>query len=291
MQQNTLGDTPNPPQSTNGDIPCFDSNNGSTETTTAPTKTRRRLVRPSSQIPKKRPLSQIKSCVAYIRVSTPGQADSGHGLAAQREAVEAEAKRRGWTLEAVYMDSGISGTKSDRAGLAEAVMHAKADRIPLVVPSLSRIGRRVKIIQDTLEELENAGCSFISCSECIDSSGACGKMIVNVMSGLAEMERDLVSERTKAALTTIREAGKKTGGKLAPFGWDALEDGTLVENEREQEALDFMFALKKEGFSLRRIGQELKRRGFLTKSGLTEWQAKVVRSCLHVVTQLKEAKP
>lgn len=290
MTQSASGDTPRNPI---GDTSCFDSSNGYDNTgqpnqPQKTTSTKRKLIRPTAQIPKKRPLDQITSCVAYIRVSTPGQADTGHGLLAQRKDVETEAATRDWVLEHVYSDSGVSGTRSDRAGLAEALMHAKSKRIPLIVPSLSRIGRRMKIILNTIEDLEDSGCTIISCSERLDTSGAAGRVIVNVLSALAELERDTASERTKAALQVIRESGRKTGGQLAPFGWDVSEDGTLVENEREQEALNLMYTLKEEGYSLRQIGRDLSARSIKTKSGLSIWHAKVIRSCIHVATQIRK---
>lgn len=277
MPEPTLGDHSDTPT---GDNQCFDSPPGSDN--------RRRLIRPSSQIPKARPISEVTSCIAYIRVSTQKQADAGHGLQAQREAVEAEAAKRGWTLEQVYSDSGISGARSDRVGLAEATMHAKSKRIPLVIPSLSRLGRTVTIIKDTLEDLEDSGCLVVSCAEQIDTSGACGRMVVNTMAAVCELERDMASERTRQALATIREAGKKTGGRHAPFGWDVVEDGTLVPNEDEMDALKLMLMLHEEGFTLRQIKGALETRGIKTKSGLNVWHAKTVRTCLHVAKQLRE---
>lgn len=218
--------------------------------------------------------------IAYVRVSTTEQATSGHGLAAQRVAVEREAARRGLELVTIYSDEGISGTKASRPGLDAALAHAEREGVTLIVPALSRIARSTRIALATIDRLDAAGAPLISCSEQIDTAGPCGRMITTMLAAVAQLERDMIAERTAAALATIRAAGRKTGGRFAPFGFDADDDGTLVANAGEQATLAKIVAMHREGLSLRAIGAALEADGIRTKSGGTRWNAKTVASAI-----------
>ena len=85
---------------------------------------------------------EIRCAVGYIRVSTADQARDGFGLDAQRDAITAEVTRRGWTLLAIHVDAGISGTKAERPGLTDALADVQSGRADaLVANELSRVGR------------------------------------------------------------------------------------------------------------------------------------------------------
>ena len=108
----------------------------------------------------------------------------------------------------------------------------------------------------------------------IDTKSAMGKFFFTLMAALAEMERDLISERTKAALQHKRANGEKTGGDV-PFGYQA-DNGTLKKDRREQRIIALIKKLKAQGNSLREIGRELERRHYKTKTGKTTWNPKTV---------------
>jgi DNA invertase Pin-like site-specific DNA recombinase len=95
---------------------------------------------------------------------------------------------------------------------------------------------------------------------------------------LAEMERGIVAERTKAALAHKRIKGEKTGGDV-PFGYD-LESGLLVENREEQRILKGIQKDRGRGLSLRRIARSLEENGIPTKRGGASWHPQIVKQIL-----------
>ncbi len=143
----------------------------------------------------------MKAAVGYIRVSTAGQVDCGVSLEAQ------EAKLRAWAtlhdreLISVQCDAGISGKRADtRPALQEAIRLACQHRVPLVVYSLSRLARSTLDAITISEKLRRAKADLVSLTEQIDTTTASGRLFFRLMSSMAEFERDLTAERTKAAL-------------------------------------------------------------------------------------------
>ncbi|MDV8003177.1 recombinase family protein [Rhodococcus sp. IEGM 1408] len=163
---------------------------------------------------KRRPAAPADAVVGYLRVSTEEQAVSGLGLDAQRAAVEARAAVEGWHVVAWFTDEGVSGTVSplERPGLAaalDAVAEGKASR--LVASHLSRIGRSAARVLD-LDALAAAeGWGLVMCDIQIDTGTAAGRFMLGNMAAAAEYERNLVSERTKAALAVKRAQGVRLG--------------------------------------------------------------------------------
>lgn len=215
--------------------------------------------------------------VGYLRVSTDGQALEGVSLEAQRAKVEAWAAMNGAELVAVFTDAGISGKRADnRAGLQAALDAACAEKAALVVYSLSRLARSTKDAISIAERLDKAGADLVSLSEKIDTTSAAGKMIFRMLAVMAEFERDVISERTTAAMAHMKAQGRRVGA--VPFGYDLAADGAhLVENPAEQEAVALIQDLRRRGLSLRNIAAELESRGIQTKSGAA-WSPKVIRS-------------
>ena len=219
--------------------------------------------------------------VGYIRVSTSGQAVDGVSLDAQRAKIEAWAELSGYELVAVYEDAGLSGKRADnRAGLQGALNAACAEKAALVVYSLSRLARSTRDAIDIAERLDKAGADLVSLSENIDSTTAAGKMVFRMLAVLAEFERDVISERTRAAMDHKRQQHKRISRRI-PFGWDLADDGEmLVENQTERAAVQLMVSLRRDGRSLRAICAELVRRRVRSKTGPIHWSAAVVRAIL-----------
>lgn len=163
---------------------------------------------------KRRPAAPADAVVGYLRVSTDEQAVSGLGLEAQRATIEARAASEGWSVVAWFTDEGVSGTVSplERPGLStalDAVAEGKASR--LVASHLSRIGRSAARVLD-LDALAAAeGWGLVMCDIQIDTGTAAGRFMLGNMAAAAEYERNLVSERTKAALAVKRAQGVRLG--------------------------------------------------------------------------------
>jgi DNA invertase Pin-like site-specific DNA recombinase len=139
--------------------------------------------------------------VGYARVSTSEQK-----LNLQEDAL----KDAG--CEEVFTDV-VSGVKADRNGFNELIKFIRPGDT-LVVWKLDRLGRSVKHLIETVNELQKRGISFMSIQESIDTSTSGGKLIFHIFGALAEFERDLISERTQAGMKAARARGK-LGGRRA----------------------------------------------------------------------------
>ncbi|WP_394252846.1 recombinase family protein [Arthrobacter pityocampae] len=138
--------------------------------------------------------------IGYARVSTRDQ-----NLDLQRDALRAAGCDR------VYEDT-ISGTKTKRPGLAQALDQLR-DGDTLMVWKLDRLGRSVKDLLDFAGSLNDRGIGFVSLTDSIDTTTASGRFFFNVMALLAQMERELMIERTQAGLQAAREQGRVGGRK------------------------------------------------------------------------------
>jgi DNA invertase Pin-like site-specific DNA recombinase len=186
----------------------------------------------------------------------------------------------GYKIGGEYQDAGISGKRTDnRPGMQAALDHACREKAALVVYSLSRLGRSTKDVLVLSERLDKAGADLVSLSEEINTSSAAGRMVFRMLAVLSEFERDLVSERTSAALAHKRAQGYFTGGYCSEYGYDLTEDGHLIENAEEQAAISLMRDLRERGLSLRAIGAELEGRGITSKTG-KKWSAQAIKKIL-----------
>jgi len=136
--------------------------------------------------------------IGYARVSTTEQV-----LDLQIDALESAG------CEKIFSDT-ISGVKSDRPGLAQALEFCR-EGDTFVVWKLDRLGRSLKHLIETVEDLKNRGIGFKSIQEAIDTSTPTGKLYFHVFCALAEFERDLIRERTLAGLEAARSRGRKGG--------------------------------------------------------------------------------
>ena len=138
--------------------------------------------------------------IGYARVSTQDQ-----NLELQREAL------RQAGCQKVFEDP-VSGTRAARPGLTKAQEMLREGDM-LVVWKLDRLGRSVKQLVDLAGELQQRGVQFKSLTDAIDTGTPSGRFFFHVMASLAEMERDLIVERTRAGLEVARQLGRKGGRK------------------------------------------------------------------------------
>lgn len=138
--------------------------------------------------------------IGYARVSTEDQ-----NLDLQTQALTQAGCTR------VFTDK-MSGTRNDRPGLKEALSHLRKDDT-LVVWKLDRLGRGVKGLVDLVTDLQANGIHFQSVTDQIDTSTPAGRFFFHVMASLAQMERELIVERTRAGLAAARRLGRIGGRK------------------------------------------------------------------------------
>lgn len=208
--------------------------------------------------------------VFYIRCSTEGQATEGVSLEAQTAKLNAWAALHDADVIGRFEDSGISGTRDDRPGLAAAMKVACHEGAALVVYSLSRLSRSTANTIALADALGRNGADLVSLTEQIDTSTAAGRMVFRMLATLAEFERDLIAERTRNALAVKRANRERTGG--VPFGFDLASNGIdLIPNAGQQEALSLITELRNAGLSLRHIADELTVRQIPTAKGKSKW--------------------
>ena len=204
--------------------------------------------------------------IGYIRVSTDGQEASGLGLSDQEEKVRAYCKLYDLELVAIHQDAA-SGKNMNRQGLQDALDAMKAgDAEGIVVAKLDRLTRSVRDMGTLLDEYFRDRFAFFVVAEQIDTRTASGRFVLNLLTSVAEWERETIGERTKAALAVKKKNGEKTGG-VVPFGFDLSEDGRLSENPKEQRTIQRIKNLRAKGYSYQRIADTLNADRAFTKTG------------------------
>ena len=152
--------------------------------------------------------------IGYARVSTLDQTP-----AMQRDAL----KEAG--CDRIFTDHGVSGTVTARPGLDRALKAGDT----LVVWRLDRLGRSLSHLVQIVAELGERGVNFRSLSDPIDTGSAGGRLVLHMMGALAEFERSLIVERTRAGLMAARRRGVKLGRKPALTAAQIAHARTLIE--------------------------------------------------------------
>lgn len=170
--------------------------------------------------------------IGYIRVSTEDQAREGVSLDNQESKIRAYADLNNFELVDVIRDEGISGKTMDRSGMNRINTMVEAGEIEaVIVYKLDRLSRKTIDILSTLDAWEKKDIAFHSITDRIDTKTAAGKFVLTILSALAQMERDLISERTVDALAHKKKSGEWLGN--IPLGY-RLHEGRLIKDTDEQ---------------------------------------------------------
>lgn len=212
--------------------------------------------------------------VAYYRVSTQKQGQSGLGLEAQEATVRAFIANTNGVLLAAYTEVE-SGRKTNRPQLAEALQRAKATGATLIIAKLDRLARNALFLLQVIQ----SGVDILAC-DCPSMN----KLTLTVFAAVAEYEADLISQRTKAALAAAKARGTKLGGlRENAFGGKHSLDGTkAVKQKADEYAMTvgtYIRQAQKAGQSLRQICQSLNDKGIKTARG-GQWYAGTVRNMI-----------
>lgn len=171
-----------------------------------------------------------QQCVAYVRVSTQEQAAGGVSLSQQERSLRAYAKAKGWSMVAVYRDEGASGKSLDRPGI-QAALKALADGEAsiLAVAKLDRLSRSVRDIFTLAEDVfsKDSNKHLASLGESIDTTTATGRAMLGMAAVFAQMERELIGERTRNGLAEVKRQGKHLG--QVPIGHKREAGRLLVD--------------------------------------------------------------
>jgi DNA invertase Pin-like site-specific DNA recombinase len=167
----------------------------------------------------------MSKLIAYYRVSTEKQGQSGLGLESQRATVQDFARATGQTIAASFTEIE-SGKRADRPELAKAIAHARRSKATLVIAKLDRLARNVAFVSALME----SGVEFVA----VDNPNA-NRLTIHILAAVAEDEARRISERTKAALGAAKARGQLLGS-ARPGHWDGREDvrNAALVKAREQ---------------------------------------------------------
>lgn len=205
--------------------------------------------------------------VAYYRVSTARQGQSGLGLAAQQEAVRGYLGSFGKTLAAEVVEVE-SGNRADRPKLAEALRLCRLHGATLIIAKLDRLARNVAFVSRLME----SGVDFVA----VDFPQA-NRLTIHILAAVAEHEARAISERTRAALAAAKARGTKLGGHrgIVPSK-DARDAGRATQASRAlsrcQDLEPIIRELRSCGVvTLAEIANELTARGIPAARGGAKW--------------------
>ena len=178
----------------------------------------------------------------YTRVSTAMQID-GYSLDAQRTRMRAFAEFNDYEVAGEYEDAGKSGKsiegRDEFNRMMEDIKTGKDDVSFVLVFKLSRFGRNAADVLSTLQTMQDFGVNLICMEDGIDSSKDAGKLMISVLSAVAEIERENIRVQTMEGRIQKAREGKWNGG-FPPYGY-SLKDGVLEINEEEAPAIRTIF--------------------------------------------------
>jgi site-specific DNA recombinase len=226
----------------------------------------------------RRTTANDRTAVIYLRVSTADQAEHGVSLDAQQERLTAYAVANGLEVAGILRESAISGTipladRPEGVKLTEMVSSGQVRHV--IALKLDRLFRSAVDALSTTAEWDKQGIALHLVDmggQSLNTGSAMGRMMLTLLAGFAQFERDLTAERTTSAL-----AHKKANNQAyspTPYGKD--RDGErLTDNAQELSIIKQMRELRENGFSLRGIAEHLNSNGIASKQG-KRWYASSV---------------
>lgn len=199
--------------------------------------------------------------IGYLRVSTADQAQHGVSLPAQKQAVTEECERRGWQLIDVAIDHASAKKIAGRPGLGHALDALAAGRADaMVVSRLDRLSRSVGDFAALMGQADREGWALIVMDPAVDMTTPFGRAMANMAATFAQLERDLISQRTREALAAKKARGEYVGGHPEITG----------------ATLERILELSGQGLGSRKIARQLDLEGYTNKR-TDEWCARTVR--------------
>jgi site-specific DNA recombinase len=218
--------------------------------------------------------ARTSRAAGYTRVSTSRQADEGLSLDAQRQRIEQYAAAQGWELVEIYEERGVSGRKAERPALSRLL--AERDRFDrLIVPKLDRLGRSAPNVYATIGKLREAGITLVSIDPPIDAGTREGRLMLNMLIGVAEMESDLNSERVRDTAEARVARGRDYGSRRPLYGYRRGEDGILVPVAEQAAVVRRVFEAFLGGMEQRAIERSLREDNIPASAG-GQWRAGLV---------------
>lgn len=199
----------------------------------------------------------------YTRVSTQMQVEKGISLDAQKNELIEYCNKNNYDYD-IFEDAGISGKNITKRKELQRLLNNLKNYDIVLCYKLSRISRKVCDMSNMLELFKKYNIRFISYKEGIDTSQILGKMLVYVVSIVAEMERDNISEFVKMAKKQQFESGKTTAKTV--LGYDLI-DKKLILNNKEANIVKFIFETYNKTHNYYQTAKICNQKGFKGKKG------------------------
>ena len=214
--------------------------------------------------------------MAYCRVSTLEQKKKGHGIDIQIRDVTLFADRHGLKVERFYKDEGESGVKEDRKALRQLMRACRNGRIDAVVlPSLDRLSREVRIAENLFHELKHLGVKVLIADMPYYNGERKDILIRQILEAIAEENRRDIIDRLRKGRQERARKGLFPGGNL-PYGYFRKNKKTLV-HPQEADIVNQIYRLYSQGLSGYAIADNLNRSGHQRRNGSPWTQRQVCR--------------
>ena len=222
----------------------------------------------------------MNKAIGYCRVSTQEQAREGISLEAQEDKIKKYAQLHGLELMEIIKDKGKSGKDLNREGIQKVIALCRGRKIQhVIVYKIDRLTRRTLDLLMLIEHIfKPNGVEFHSITEKIDTSTPQGKFFLTIVGAMAQMERDLISERTREALR-YKKQHLQVYSRIPPLGFDR-DNGRLKPNDHELKIVQLIYDLKQKGLSYQAIVDYLNAFKIPPKRG-GSWSTSTVWGILH----------
>lgn len=208
--------------------------------------------------------------IGYTRVSTSGQADNGISLEMQEKKLRAYCDFNDLELIEIIVDAGLSGKNMDgRPGMQRVLDMIKNKQVDAIVSyKLDRLGRSTRDLLDVALLCQKKGVTLHSLTEKLDTSSAIGKFFFTIIASLAELEREIIGERTKAAMGQKKANGQKISSR-APYGYTYIDNQAIPVAE-EQACIEYLRSLRATtpGLGQKRAAKMLEQAGYVNRNGI-----------------------
>lgn len=224
--------------------------------------------------------NNVVKVAVYTRVSTQEQADEGTSLEYQKQQIYSFCDYKGWEVFHQYIDPGYTGKDDNRPGLKQLLADAKNGLFTkVIIYKLDRLARKLRLLLEIEEHLNNANVSLISVKETIDTSTPIGRTVFHVLGLVSEWERDAIIERTRNGRILRYHEGKWAGGKPS-YGYKYNKSTRKLEiDDNEALIVRRIFDGYKSGKSLNGIADSLNEEGIKPRSAKGKgWRATAIRN-------------
>jgi len=190
----------------------------------------------------------------YTRVSSDEQ-----NTESQERALRDYVRRRGWIVQKVYRDHGLSGANANRPALNELLKESRRGSIDVVVVwKFDRFARSLQALISGLELCRSLGIDFVSVTEAIDTSLPAGELVFQMIGAVAQFERSLIGERVRSGLANARAKGKVLG--RPPLRNLTPKEICELRRQRRKQQIPFRDLAKKFGISVWTAHQTVRRK-------------------------------